>query len=160
MPGRSTTEEYKREYREKHREKARAYAREYRRKNKEKRKESQRRYYHEVTKPKKISPLLRRLKEHGLMLEQYQTLLIEQDMRCGICGFRQPAKIEHQYQTLQIDHDHSNGKVRGLLCHQCNTGIGMLRDSKELMEKAVVWLEVEGNLGTGRLAYLTGRVRK
>lgn len=53
---------------------------------------------------------------------------------CGICG-QVPAD------RLCIDHDHETGKVRGLLCRTCNSGIGLLQDSPELLRRAIKWIE-------------------
>lgn len=51
---------------------------------------------------------------------------------CRICG---------SSKRLHIDHDHTTGKVRGLLCHYCNIGIGMFKDKQELLEKAIQYLK-------------------
>ena len=52
---------------------------------------------------------------------------------CGICG---EAK-----EKMCIDHCHDTGKIRGILCNECNAGIGMLKDNAELLRRGVVWLE-------------------
>lgn len=59
---------------------------------------------------------------------------------CDICG--EPPAVRHA--RLFIDHDHGTGELRGLLCHNCNTAIGLLRDSSDLLEQAAVYLEDHG----------------
>lgn len=54
---------------------------------------------------------------------------------CGICG-KPPAS-----KSLDIDHDHLTGEVRGLLCNNCNQGIGHLKDSPNNLRAAAVYLE-------------------
>lgn len=73
----------------------------------------------------------RRLRKYGLSDEQYQTMLDNQDGKCAICGDVPTA----------VDHDHSTGLVRGLLCHSCNAGLGHFRDSPSLLEKAARYIE-------------------
>jgi len=55
-----------------------------------------------------------------------------QSGKCAICGDAQ--------EMLVVDHDHTTGTVRGLLCHKCNQGIGLLRESKEIMQNAIAYL--------------------
>lgn len=77
--------------------------------------------------------LLNRLRsKYRLTLEQYLAMQGSQGGVCAIC------KTEPK--TWFIDHCHSTGKVRALLCMQCNTGIGMLRDNPELMESAASYI--------------------
>ena len=57
--------------------------------------------------------------------------------KCELCG-KEPE------QTLHTDHNHATGKVRGLLCHHCNVGLGMFKEDIEVLRKAVVWLESDG----------------
>jgi hypothetical protein len=78
---------------------------------------------------KKIA-LANRLKKYDLTHDQYNRLLRFHD-GCGICK----AKTD-----LAIDHDHSTGAVRGLLCRSCNTGLGHFRDDPMLMERAIGYL--------------------
>jgi Recombination endonuclease VII len=60
----------------------------------------------------------RKARAYGLTLEQYDALVVAHDGSCAICG-RQP-------EQLVVDHDHATGAVRGMLCHQCNLGLGLL----------------------------------
>lgn len=61
---------------------------------------------------------------YGLSLEQYDELLEKQQHKCAICG-----TLDNRGHPLCVDHNHSNGMVRGLLCHRCNQGIGLLDDN-------------------------------
>lgn len=70
---------------------------------------------------------------YGLTEEQYAAL----GGKCHICGLEKNA---HGYR-LHVDHCHDTGKVRGLLCHGCNTGIGGLRHDVATMRKAIEYLE-------------------
>jgi hypothetical protein len=58
--------------------------------------------------------------------------------RCEICG---ASESESHWGILAVDHCHSTGKVRGLLCTACNTTIGRMRDDAELLRKAADYLE-------------------
>ena len=61
-----------------------------------------------------------------------EALLAAQDGRCAIC---------HQSaDRMVIDHDHSNGAVRGMLCDQCNMGLGHFRDNPDLLAEAIRYL--------------------
>lgn len=74
-----------------------------------------------------------RLRQHGLSDEQYASLIEEQGDACAIC--------EMPFLEIpRIDHDHSTGDVRGLLCHNCNVAIGHFKDNPELMRRAIRYL--------------------
>ena len=47
------------------------------------------------------------------------------------------------HKSLHIDHDHKTGKVRGLLCHGCNTAIGLMKDDVNILTKAIEYLKKE-----------------
>lgn len=72
---------------------------------------------------------------YGITIEEYNTMLKNQDNKCKICNSLKGAR------NLHIDHCHETGKVRGLLCANCNTGIGNLKDNIELLEKAINYLK-------------------
>lgn len=73
-----------------------------------------------------------RKRTYGLDGVAYNSLLESQGGLCGICG---------SPNGLVVDHNHDTGIVRGFLCQQCNSGIGMLRDNPDLLRKAIEWLE-------------------
>lgn len=73
-------------------------------------------------------------RQHGLTLEQYETMLGQQSGGCAICGVGNPP-------TLAVDHNHKTGKIRGLLCAKCNTGLGGFRDDTSLLCRAIAYLK-------------------
>jgi hypothetical protein len=75
-------------------------------------------------------------RRYGLTPNDYDRLLAEQGHRCAICGAPvAPGK------RLHVDHDHETSKVRGLLCHHCNTSLGGFRDSPAYLANAINYLE-------------------
>lgn len=76
----------------------------------------------------------RYLKEYGITLEQYDSMLAAQNNVCAICK-EPPGK-----QRLHVDHCHKTGQIRGLLCASCNIGIGYFRDSEALLGLAIQYL--------------------
>lgn len=81
---------------------------------------------------------------YGITLEQFDELLKQQNYSCAICGIKHDISARHK--KLHIDHDHKSNKIRGLICLQCNTGLGKFKDDTELMRKAIRYLE--NNNGT------------
>ena len=77
---------------------------------------------------------------YGMSIEEWEMMRDDQNNRCAICSnsFGASAKNCH------VDHCHDTGDVRGLLCSNCNVGLGMLRDSPDLMLKAVQYLKKHG----------------
>lgn len=72
--------------------------------------------------------------KHGLEHWEFRDLVERQAGRCAICGKTPTAT------SLHIDHDHATGRVRGLLCISCNTGLGKLGDSEEALMRAIDYL--------------------
>lgn len=70
--------------------------------------------------------------------EEYKSLLKKQNNQCAIC------KREDDYQRIGVDHNHTTGKIRGLLCARCNTGIGFLQDDIKLLKEAIKYLKIYG----------------
>ena len=80
------------------------------------------------------------LARYGLTIEDYDRLMLEQDGCCKIC-LRQPPKEGWKTVTrLHVDHDHETGKVRALLCNNCNRALGYFQDDPDLLEKAYAYL--------------------
>ena len=81
--------------------------------------------------------------KYGIDREQYEALVEAQGNACAIC--KKPEKeMDGQRGTplrLSVDHDHETGKVRGLLCRQCNIGIGRLKESVEILQNAIDYLK-------------------
>ncbi len=72
---------------------------------------------------------------YGMDSEDVEELLKMQEGKCNICN------RSFNDNPYKIDHCHSTGKVRGLLCHQCNTGLGMLNDDIEVLRRAITYLQ-------------------
>ena len=69
---------------------------------------------------------------YGLTPEMYREMFERQEGLCALCELR---PIAH------IDHDHETGRVRGLLCQECNTGLGKLGDSADALRRALAYVE-------------------
>lgn len=76
------------------------------------------------------------MKSYGLTKDQFDDMLTKQNNSCAICGTTDLGKP-----SPSIDHCHTTGKVRGLLCNNCNRGLGLLKDSKEIIENAIKYLK-------------------
>lgn len=75
-------------------------------------------------------------------LECYDQLLKKQNNVCDICKMPNLTKRNGKIKRLAIDHAHDKyGKVRGLLCQFCNHGLGVFRDSIEILESAIEYLK-------------------
>jgi hypothetical protein len=75
------------------------------------------------------------LTKYGITRQEYDDMLAAQGGGCAICGGltrRRP----------NVDHCHKTGKVRAILCHLCNQGLGSFRDNPDLLRKAIAYLEI------------------
>ena len=79
---------------------------------------------------------------HKIHRDDYYALIEKQQNLCAICGEEEAREKDGKKMRLCLDHDHETMKIRGLLCHACNTGIGKLRDSVDLVRKALEYLEL------------------
>ena len=77
------------------------------------------------------------LKQYGITHEDYERMYLQQGGVCAIC---EESETYAGRTNLSVDHCHSTGKIRGLLCASCNMALGKFKDSKELLEKAVRYL--------------------
>jgi hypothetical protein len=75
-------------------------------------------------------------RKYGINLEQYDEMLKSQQGVCAICN-----KSCDTGMNLAVDHCHETNKVRGLLCKNCNTAIGLLKENVENMNKAINYIK-------------------
>jgi len=73
---------------------------------------------------------------YGISVQELESLTAQQQGRCALCG-----DLPKFGKRLHVDHCHETGRVRGLLCLQCNAGLGQLRDDPALLRKAITYLE-------------------
>lgn len=78
----------------------------------------------------------RGLSKYGLTVEQYDAMLAAQGGVCAICVYSPLTG-----KPLHVDHDHRTNKVRGLLCGNCNTALGMFEDDPETLTSAIAYLK-------------------
>jgi hypothetical protein len=82
----------------------------------------------------------RLLRKYGITAQIFDKMLEDQCGRCAICG----THFESSKNT-NVDHCHTTGKVRSLLCKQCNIGLGHFKDSVQILENAVQYLNQHSN---------------
>lgn len=127
-----------REWREKNKDHLRKYLQEWQKKNKDKIAANQRRWYAKnKTKDNVRNAIKNRWlkRKYNITLDDYQKLLKKQNGECAICG-----QISSESRTLDVDHCHKSGKIRGLLCPNCNVGLGNFQDNILLLQKASLYL--------------------
>lgn len=80
--------------------------------------------------------------KYGISLEKYEEMLIEQNGVCAICLKKETSHSNKKgpIDSLRVDHCHNTGKVRGLLCSECNFGISKFDDSMSLICSALAYL--------------------
>jgi len=76
----------------------------------------------------------------NISLEEYERMLSAQDSVCAICKQPETHKRNGKLKALAVDHNHKTGEIRGLLCSDCNTGIGKLKDDPEVLRSAIQYL--------------------
>lgn len=83
-------------------------------------------------------------KNFGITVDEYEELLKNQQGLCACCGKKQAENALDGFgkpRRFAVDHDHVTGEIRGLLCHSCNVGIGLLGDAIQGLRKAMEYLE-------------------
>jgi hypothetical protein len=73
--------------------------------------------------------------EFGLTPEDYWEMFDRQGGQCAIC------RCVPDWKRLAVDHDHETGEIRGLLCNQCNCGLGFFKDDPALIMQALGYLK-------------------
>lgn len=97
-----------------------------------------RRWQKEHPEAYKLQRLKQSLKFYGLSLEQYEDLYKKQDGLCAICKTHKD--------RLHVDHNHDTKVVRSLLCSNCNTGLGLFKESSELLSIANAYLKAHNQI--------------
>jgi hypothetical protein len=73
--------------------------------------------------------------KYGITVDEYNKMLEDQDGKCRICNT--------PLEKPMVDHNHETGEVRGLLCGNCNSMIGMARDDINILARAILYLRIE-----------------
>lgn len=81
-------------------------------------------------------------RQYGIGVKEYERLLVLQDNKCKICESEGFLMKECHAIKLVVDHCHSTGKVRGLLCHNCNRALGLFHDNGQHLLNAIEYLKV------------------
>jgi hypothetical protein len=95
-----------------------------------------------------LASIRSKLEKFGLTVAEYDAMLAKQGGGCAICGT--PPDSQKRKRILCLDHCHSTGKVRGLLCSKCNLGIGNFSDDVERLEVAITYLKASRELAGGK----------
>lgn len=80
-------------------------------------------------------------RQYDITLLQYDEMLRQQSGSCAICGKKRPGGGGR----FHIDHDHKTGKIRGLLCSNCNRALGLMQDNFEILSAAARYLKNQCN---------------
>jgi Recombination endonuclease VII len=81
----------------------------------------------------------------GLTVEEYDAILDAQGGVCALCGCEPTPGI-----SLHVDHDHSTGEIRGLLCVRCNSALGLFREDPDLLKRAARYVESDAKYRSQR----------
>lgn len=120
---------YMKKYREQNNEAIKQYQAEYRDKNREK-----------LNAHKRESKTYRALRlkySYNMTVEDYNNMLESQQGKCLICD-KHYTEVARQY--LCVDHCHKTGKVRGLLCHNCNSALGLIKEDENILNSMKSYL--------------------
>lgn len=93
--------------------------------------------YHDKPKVKRRRMNLYYKRMYGITIDMYEQMFLQQLGVCAICGVPSMGK------ALAVDHDHTTGEVRGLLCHNCNQALGLIEDSIDILHAMEDYLNKE-----------------
>lgn len=84
------------------------------------------------------------LRLYGIGLDVYEDLLVKQNGLCAICGKNETVRKSRGkgVRPLGLDHNHTTGASRGLLCATCNNGLGCFKDDLSLLQSAIDYLKL------------------
>lgn len=89
-------------------------------------------------------------RNYKISLDEYNQMLLDQDLVCAICK-KEEVSVDSKkgkIRDLAVDHCHTTGKVRGLLCWKCNTSLGKFKDSVENLQRAIDYLNKSREVNT------------
>lgn len=86
--------------------------------------------------------------KYGLTGDQFWDIVKAQQWSCAICK----CEFEPGGTRMNVDHNHDTADVRGILCSSCNTGLGMFKDSPDIIDAALAYLEEHGCYGADSAA--------
>lgn len=115
------------------------YGKEYVLKNRDKVAKYKKEYYSNRREEIRLSVIARKMKLFNSNINIYTKLYKEQNGCCKICNTSEANK--RLIDALFIDHDHTTGNFRGLICHRCNAMLGYAKDNVGILEKAVEYLK-------------------
>jgi len=81
-----------------------------------------------------------RERRFGITRQEYAEMFLKQNGTCAICSQPETATRLGKVKALSVDHNHKTGVVRGLLCSDCNTGIGKLKEDRNIFLSAIQYL--------------------
>ena len=84
---------------------------------------------------------------YGMTPEDYDKLVEKQDNKCACCGSTWDELTNHVFERWVVDHNHTTGEVRGLLCNGCNAGLGHAQDNPIRLRAMAQYLEDRGYYG-------------
>lgn len=84
-------------------------------------------------------------RRYGITENEYAKMLSNQNGVCAICSYAPSNDKAHK--LLVVDHEHSTGELRGLICHWCNSGLGHFKDSVLILQDAIRYLTNFNYLG-------------
>lgn len=86
-----------------------------------------------------------RNEKHGLLFGQFEKMVKEQNYKCKICGCVMVLEAGKS-NSVKVDHKHKTGKVRGLLCNNCNLWLGACKENVCALARAIIYIKNEGEI--------------
>lgn len=142
------TSVYTAKWRAKNREKYNTMMQDWRAKNRERSCEISRKSYHK-NKTRDARRRYHLKSKYGVSLEEYAEKLTAQNGVCAICTNPETSLRRGTIKSLDVDHNHDSGQVRGLLCSACNAALGLLQEDKERLQAMINYLnhwEINGGI--------------
>lgn len=81
------------------------------------------------------------LRRYGITLEAVTAMAVDQNYECSICDKKCAFLAGNRSNAFVVDHCHTTGRIRGLICATCNRGLGLFYDDPELLMRAAKYLD-------------------